>query len=223
MNASTVRQQIVDAAISLAEQKNWESVRLHEVAARLELSLDDIRVEFSEKDQLVDAWFDRADSAMLADTAESPQTGLNCQQRMHRAIMTWLSALSAHRRVTRQMILGKLEPGHIHIQIPALMRISRTVQWMREAAGYDASLPQRAIEETIHTGIYLATFSYWMFDDSLNAEQTGQFLHKQLERARFLFSCHQGQGQAQVNDDNQPATPYASDSRTSPGEAGPFH
>jgi AcrR family transcriptional regulator len=193
MNTSTVRDQIVDAAINLAEYKNWESVRLHEVAIKLGLSLDDIRAEFSEKDQLVDAWFDRADSAMLTDVVEASQLGLSCQQRLHRAIMGWLNALSSHRRVTRQMILGKLEPGHFHIQIPGLIRISRTVQWMREAADYDASLPRRAIEESLHTGIFLATFSYWMFDDSFQSEHTGRFLQRQLDRVSSFVRCSHDQ------------------------------
>ncbi len=199
MNETTVKQQIVDTAMALAESNGWEAVRLHEVASSLSLSLGDIRAEFSEKDQLVDAWFDRADSAMLADTTGQAQSQLSCQQRMHRVMMTWLSALSSHRRVTRQMILGKLEPGHIHIQIPGLMRISRTVQWMREAAGYKASFPRRAVEETIHTSIYLATFTYWMFDESFDSERTGHFLQQQLERSSSLFNCHPDQTRSKDN------------------------
>jgi AcrR family transcriptional regulator len=219
MNQTTVRERIVDAAIDLAEERDWESVRLHQVAERLGLSLEQIRSELSEKDQLVDAWLDRADSAMLADAAEYSKVRRNCQQRMHRAIMTWLNALSDHRRVTRQMILGKLEPGHIHIQIPALIRISRTVQWMREAAGYDAGLPRRAIEETAHTSIYLATFTYWMLDDSFGSERTERFLQRQLDRANLLFRCRgdriRGEG------DVRTGQPGATATGETAGEAGP--
>jgi AcrR family transcriptional regulator len=209
MHASPRRDLIVDAAMSLAETKGWEAVRLHEVATNLAISLDDIREEFSEKDQLVDAWFDRADSAMLVEAARSATLELNCQQRMHRSIMAWLNALSSHRKVTRQMILGKLEPGHIHIQIPGLLRISRTVQWLREAAGYDASFPRRAVEETAHTTIYLATFSYWMFDDSLQSERTARFLQNQLERADLLFNCRYAKTPAAT--DEQPSSGYHTD------------
>ncbi len=200
MNDTANRQRIVDAAVALAEHKGWEAVRLHDVADRLSMSLEDIRLEFSEKDQLVDAWFDRADSAMLNDAATSAPVRLSRRLRFHRAMMAWLEALSGHRRVTRQMILGKLEPGHIHLQIPGLMRISRTVQWMREAAGYDADFPRRAIEETLHTSIYLATFTYWMFDGSANSERTDRFLRRRLNHAEILLSCRCGTDPVQTTE-----------------------
>ena len=193
------RDRIVDAAIALAEVKNWEAIRLHQVASELGLSLDHIREEFREKDEIVDAWFDRADSAMLKDAAASDSSLLTRRERMHRAIMSWLDALSVHKQVTRQMILEKLEPGHVHIQFPALMRVSRTVQWMREAAGYDASFPRRAVEEVAHTSIYLTTFSYWMWDSSPRSERTRRFLEGQLRRADLLFTCCGEGAEVKVN------------------------
>jgi hypothetical protein len=101
--------------------------------------------------------------------------------------MHWLTALSPRRRVTRQMILGKLEPGHLHIQIPGLLRVSRTVQWMREAAQRDtASMMQRALEETATTSIYLMTFVHWMADDSPQSARTAAFLDQRLKEAETL-------------------------------------
>ncbi|MGH8672078.1 MAG: hypothetical protein ACREUA_08615 [Burkholderiales bacterium] len=186
---------IVDAAIELGEQKSWEAVRLHDVAAVLGISLDEVRRYFREKEDVVDAWFDRADSAMLKQ-AEAPDfLDLTPRRRLHRLIMTWLGVLAPHRKVTRQMICGKLEPGHIHIQIPGLMRISRTVQWMREAARRDATYVQRALEETGLTSIYLMTFFYWMNDDSSGSASTSRFLDgclstaERLDRAVYAGPC----------------------------------
>ena len=64
--------------------------------------------------------------------------------------------------------------------------ISRTVQWLREAAHRDAELPWRAIEETGLTAIYLAAFFYWMRDDSEQAARTASFLDKWLTRAERM-------------------------------------
>lgn len=188
MNANNqdIRNAIVDTAIMLGERTSWEAVRLFDVAAELNIPLEEIRLHFREKEELVDAWFDRADSFMLKESQTEGFQDLSSQQRIQRLIMAWLEALAAHRQVTRQMIGAKLEFGHIHIQIPGLMRISRTVQWVREAAQRDATFARRALEETALTTIYLMTFIVWMRDESENSQHTRQFLERKLFFARSL-------------------------------------
>lgn len=181
-----LREAVVDTAVTIAERSSWEAVRLFDVAAELGTSLDDIRAYFREKEDLVDAWFDRADSQMLKAAESVGFLSLSPRERLHHLIMASLDALAAHRKVTRQMIGAKLEPGHLHIQIPAVMRISRTVQWMREAAQRDATFVRRALEETALTTIYLATFTYWMRDESENSQRTRDFLERKLHVAESL-------------------------------------
>ena len=178
--------QIVNAAVELGEQKSWEAVRLHDVAATLGITLDDVRAHFREKEDIVDAWFERADSTMLKAAEASDFFYLTPRQRLHRLIMAWLGALYSYRKTTRQMIYGKLEPGHIHIQVPGLMRVSRTVQWMREAASRDATYVRRALEETGLTTIYLAAFFHWMNDNSPGSTKTSRFLEGCLAIAENL-------------------------------------
>src|SRR5437868_3557461 len=106
---ATTRDAIVDTALALSERTSWEALRLHEVAAALSIDLNDIRAQFREKEDIVDAWFDRADSTMLTDAARIDEyRSLSPRQRIERALMTWLSALAPYRRVTRQMIWNKL-------------------------------------------------------------------------------------------------------------------
>lgn len=171
---------ILDAALQLAEERSWEAIRLHQVAARAGIGLAGIGRHFREKDELIDAWFDRADAALLAMAAEPWMPALPVRERLQRLTMAWLEALAPHRRVTREMILAKLEPGHLHIQFPAVMRISRTVQWLREAALLDDSGLRRALAESVLTAIFLATFVYWLGDDTEDAAQTRHFLDRQL-------------------------------------------
>jgi len=178
-------ERIVDEAVALAEALgSWEQVRLHHVARRLGIGLEDIRACFPEKDALIDAWFDRADRAALAAAAAPGYGELDLAGRLVAVMWAWLESMAAHRRVTRQMILSKLEPGHVHIQIPALIRISRTVQWMREAAGIEHAGPRRAIEETLLTGIYLTAFLRWMADGSPGRMETRRLLERLV--ARFV-------------------------------------
>ncbi len=179
-NEADLAARIVDAAVALAEASSWEAVRLHQVADRLNVGLAEIGRHFREKDELIDAWFDRADAAMLALAAADWMPALPPRERLRRLTLAWLDALAAHKRVTREMILNKLEPGHLHIQLPALLRVSRTVQWLREAALLDDHGLRRALAESALTAIWLATFACWLGDDSDDGERTRRFLDRQL-------------------------------------------
>ncbi|MGR9074240.1 MAG: TetR/AcrR family transcriptional regulator, partial [Gammaproteobacteria bacterium] len=131
--------QILDAALSLAESSTWENLHLYAVAQKLGIGLDRIRQFYPQKDDLVEAWFDRADSAVLNIEPSPHFLNLAVRERLHRVIMTWFEALAPHHRLTGEMLLYKLEFGHIHLQALGVMRISRTVQWFREAARIDTT------------------------------------------------------------------------------------
>ena len=180
---ATPRDAILDTALRLADASSWEAVRLHQVAAALGISLDDIRAHYREKEDLVDAWFDRADRALLEQARMPDVATLSTQGRLVRALMAWLDTLAPHRRVTRQMVANKFEPGHLHYQIDGARRVSRTVQWWREAAARDSVLPWRALEETALTGIFLTVFGFWMQDDSPGTQRTRALLERLLQQA----------------------------------------
>lgn len=174
---------ILDKALEMAEAHSWEALRLHALADELEISLDAIRNQYRQKDDLVEAWFDRADSAMLKDAASAEFKQLSSRERIARCIVTWLESLAPHRRLTREMLLYKLEFPHIHLQALGIMRISRTVQWIREASLQEATSLARIVEEAVLSSIYLATFAYWLRDNSPEFESTRKFLNRLLHQA----------------------------------------
>lgn len=182
--SNDIAQRILDTALNLAEANSWTSVQLHHVAETLGIPLSEVRAHFRDKEALVDAWFDRADEAMLRDAAEPDFLLLPRQARLHRLIMRWLDTLAPHRRVTRQMVLNDLQqPGHSLLRAP--QRFYRTVEWIYEASRRNANFIQRALEETGLAGIYLATFAYWLTDDSQNSVSTRRFLDRLLMGASF--------------------------------------
>ena len=168
--------QIVGTAVELGERRSWEAVRLHDVAVALGITLDEVRAHFQKKDDIVNAWFERADNTMLQMAQASDFSYLTTRQRLHRLIMTWLNAFHPYRKTTRQMIYGKLGPGHIQTQATGLMRVSRTVERMREAAIREAIYIRRALEDSGLAAIYLAAFFYWMNDNSPGSARTSRFL-----------------------------------------------
>ncbi len=188
MNESSyLSPRILDTALKLAENQPWETIRLHDIAQEMEISLDDIRAHYPQKEDLIDAWFDHADQAMLQQAATPEFLLLSPHARLETVMMSWMEALADHHKTTREMILGRLEPGHLHIQLAGLLRVSRTVQWMREAAHRDASYLNRALEETVLTSIYLLTFGRWLTDESDHFQQTRRQLRSLIKKANFIL------------------------------------
>lgn len=176
-----IKQHILDSALKLAEEHSWEEIRLSDIASDLDISLFEIQQHFHQKDDLVEAWFDRADQAIL-QLSQKELSDMKITERLHRIIFTWLDVLAKHKAITREMLWYKLEPLHIHLQFHALLRISHTVQWIQELAGLKAQYTKRIVQEIGLTSIYLCTFLYWLQDSSAKQYRTRSFLKRKLSR-----------------------------------------
>ena len=175
---------ILDTALRLgADKKHWEDLQLYEIADELNITLAQLSDCISQKDALTDALFDRADRYLLERCNKTKMLPLSMRQRLHLAIMTWLDSLSPHRVVARQMLKYKLEFGHVHLQVLGLLRISRTVQWIRQVCICDATDAKRIIEEVVLSSIYVMTFTYWLWDDSEKQQRTRDKLDNLLKLA----------------------------------------
>jgi AcrR family transcriptional regulator len=180
---SELAARILDTALDLGERHGWDALHLYEIAQELGVSVADIGRCYDQKDALAEAWFDRADAALLAVPQTAGWMELAERERLAAAILAWLDALAAHRRLTAQMLRYKLQFDHLHLQALGLTRISRTVQWIREAARLPAAGWRRELQEVALTGIYLSTFAHWLRDDSPDAVRTRTFLDQLLALA----------------------------------------
>ncbi len=174
--------QILDQALLMAEDEGWGNLRLRRIAEQLGCQLTDIQKHYRDQDAVADAWFGRAWEAMLAPV-EAGFFEKPVPERLHTLMMRWFDALAPHRKVTAEMLSGKLYVGHPHHWVPMIFNLSRTIQWLREAAKLDAGGRQRQMEEIGLTGLFLITLSYWCRDKSENQERTRDFLRRALKRS----------------------------------------
>lgn len=172
--------QILDSALRLADACGWERLHLFDVAADLNVELNSIARHYRDKDQLVEAWFDRADQALLVRATAADLLPLEPTKRLEELLIAWLDSLAAHRAVTGQMLLYKLEPGHLHLQVLGLLRISRTVQWWREAAQRETLHLRRIAEESLLSGVYLRSFIHWLRHPEEGPAEFRALLRRQL-------------------------------------------
>jgi AcrR family transcriptional regulator len=177
------RQAIVDAALELGERRGWDALHLYDVADALGVTLAAVERHFDHKDAVAEAWFDRADAALLAAGETPGWMALTPRQRVQRAIFAWLDALEPHRRLSAAMLAYKFQPEHLHLQAQGVIRISRTVQWIREVARLPAVSWRRELAEAALTSMYLATFARWLADDTPGAERARALLDRMLALA----------------------------------------
>ena len=186
---------ILDTALALAETGGWSTLRLRQVAGRLEIPLAEVRALYRDRDAVADAWFDLADAAML-EAGPPGFADLPVRERLHIAIMAWLDGMAGHRRVTGEMLADKLWPFHPHHNIGLVLRLSRTVQWIREAALLDAGGRRRQIEEIGLSALLVATVRRWLRDDGTGQTATREWLARRLDQADRLMASSAGSRRA---------------------------
>jgi AcrR family transcriptional regulator len=187
MNENQARaEHILDTALMLGEQHGWDAVHLHDVAQEMGIVLSDVHRHFRQKDDLAEAWFDRADLALIRAGECAEWNSLAVRERLQRTILAWFDALAAHRELSAEMLRYKLQPDHLHLQAAGLMRISRTVQWIRETARLPTFGWRRELEEVVLTGIFLSTVGVWLRDRSPDAHRTRAWLAGRLAAAERM-------------------------------------
>lgn len=179
-----LRARVIAAALRIAElDGGWDAVRVHVVAREAGLPLGEVLRLFPDRDAIAEGFFDQADHALLAVAEEPGWLRRRPRERLCRAVMAWLDALCPHRLVVRGMLGYKLQPEHLHLQARGIMRISRTVQSIREVAMLPATGRRRELEEAVLTSIYLATFASWMTDTTVRTARTRRLLDVLLSLA----------------------------------------
>ena len=73
-------------------------MQLHALADELDTGLDTIAVHYRSKDDLVDAWYDRADRALLQRGTDPALLDLSPAQRLEVLLLAWLSRLTNRSR-----------------------------------------------------------------------------------------------------------------------------
>ncbi|HTN29573.1 MAG TPA: helix-turn-helix domain-containing protein [Pseudomonas sp.] len=181
---------ILDTALSLAEARGWERLQLFEVADALGIGLDAIARHYPDKDALVDAWFARAEQAMLARARDEDLAGMLPAERLEELLAAWLQALEKHHALTGQMLLYKLEPGHLHLQLGGLHSLSRVVQWWRAGARLRGVWLNRIGQECLLSGLFLRTFCHWLRRPDPNLTDTRRYLRRRFDSAPLRFMLH---------------------------------
>ena len=162
MTSVSTPDDVLDAALALADEIGWRNVTAQAIGARLGGGPSLVIAHYRDLDEIADTWFRRA----LADALSVPaDPALPFADRLMHVFRRWLDALTPHRQASLDMIQTKLYPSHPHHWAPLAFNLSRLVQWMLDAAACAATGRRRQATEVAVSALVLATLWRWRRGD----------------------------------------------------------
>jgi AcrR family transcriptional regulator len=188
------RSKAVRAALDLAKERGWGEIGLTDIAQAANLSLADLRREFSCKTGIIRAFQKEVDAEVLsrmrpAAEAQSPR------DRLFDVIMTRFELMQVHKPALRRISAYLCcRPG----EAATLLCGSLASQyWMLAGSGAKLDGPGGALRVAGLTAIYGKVFQVWLDDPSPSLDKTMAALDKRLARGeRMLSAVEQACGDA---------------------------
>lgn len=164
---------ILDAALKLAAQKPWDDVTLSELAISSSLSLDALRGEIEDKNDVLAALHERLDRQMLEATAFEGSV----KERLFDLLMSRFDSMQRYRKGYVSMLEAvKYQPA---VLAKGACLAFSSMGWMLEAAGAASS----DLSKGILSLVYLNALRVWMADGSADLSATMAAVDQGLVRA----------------------------------------
>jgi AcrR family transcriptional regulator len=178
------RERAVDAALALAEARDWASVTLAAIAKKADLSLAALHEIFEDKSDILAAYGRMLDRKVLENMGEGAE-GADSRELLFDIMMERFDLLNDN-RAAMVSILNSFwaDPKEVVISFPHL---GRSMVWMAEAANIETGGIKGAIKIAGLTGVYLAALRVWKDDDSRDLSKTMAALDRYLDRAQQVM------------------------------------
>jgi AcrR family transcriptional regulator len=177
--SETPRDRLVDAALALAAERRWVDVTLAQVAEKAGLGLAELHEHAPTKAHLLRLWLQQIDAKVLA--GPPPDSTDSVRDRLFEVLMRRVDALKPHKAAVASILDGlSCDPVAALCGWPGLLR---SMAWMLEAAGVDASGLKGALRARGLALVWLATLRTFLTDESDDTAATMAALDKALKRA----------------------------------------
>jgi len=180
-DARTARQRIIDAFMGLLAEKPFEQIGLGETASRAEVTLAELRENFSSTFAILAAQLREIDRTVLAagdgDMAEEPP-----RERLFDVLMRRLDALEPHKAAVRSLAASAMRDPVLGL---ALNRLAvRSQQWMLTAGGISAAGPRGIVRAQGLAMLFARVLRTWLDDDDPGHARTMAALDRALARGQ---------------------------------------
>ncbi len=177
--ATTEREKIITAFLSLLAEKPFEAIGFPAIAKAAGVSLASLRGEFPSKLAIVAAHIKATDRAVLAedvsDMADEP-----ARDRLADVLMRRLDILVPHRAAVRSLLRSVRRDPPLALALNALT--VRSQRWMLNAAGIGAAGPLGALRAQGLAILFAGVLDTWTRDEERDQARTMAALDRALAR-----------------------------------------
>jgi AcrR family transcriptional regulator len=179
--SGTPRERVMQALLPLLAEQPIERIGLADIAARAEVSLAELRGEFSTPLAIFAAHVKELDRKVLAEIdpeldEESPR------ERLFDVLMRRLELLAPHKQAIRSLLRSAPRNPPLALALNGLA--VRSQQWMLTAAGIGASGPAGMIRAQGLALLFTQVLRTWVDDDDPGLSRTLAALDRELARGQ---------------------------------------
>jgi AcrR family transcriptional regulator len=183
--SGTPRERIMQALLALLAEQSIERIGLTEIAERADVSLAELRGEFSSPLAIFAAHVKELDRKVLAEIdpeldEESPR------ERLFDVLMRRLELLAPHKEAIRSLLRSAPRNPPLALALNALA--VRSQQWMLTAAGIGASGPKGMVRAQGLALLFTQVLRTWVDDDEPGLSRTLAALDRELARGQRFAS-----------------------------------
>jgi ubiquinone biosynthesis protein COQ9 len=178
MNLDELRAALAPRLAAHAAFDGWTETALARAADELGVPADRARLAFPNgTSQMIDAWFDHVDRAMLAAFPPERIAAMKIRERIRDLLLFRLEAAAPYREALRRALAVLAMPQHAFTAARLAWRAADRV-W--RAAGDGATDFNHYSKRAILIGVYASTSLVFLDDDSEGLAETRAFLDRRI-------------------------------------------
>lgn len=187
--AGTVAERVIEAAMALAAERNWEQVSLLDIAQAAGVSLADLYRRYRSKQNVLAAFSRRIDEEVLAEE-DVEDLDEPARDRLFDVLMRRFDHLLPYRAGIDSILRAyRRDPV---MALGGLRQLRRSMACMLEAANLSSSGLRGELRLNGLCAIYVATLRTWLTDETADMAKTMAALDGYLRRIERPVAMAEG-------------------------------
>lgn len=187
----SLTEQLVEAALSAAEEGEWRGLTVAQLAQRANVEPDIAEVLFSSGDDVLDAFARQTDERIVSALDEEDFAEASPRERLLEALMCRLDALAPRRAAVRMFASEAQRCPTAGARM--FRRIHTSMGNVLDAADLAGSELERTLRATALTYVWIRTSRRWLLEEEdRGLDAIFAMLDQELGRLETLARCMQG-------------------------------